>query len=236
MQNRDEIIAKGKWTFDENVTEVFDDMLERSIPGYSEMRKLCYSLSLQYCKPNTHIVDLGCSTGGAIAKLVPKVSNDITFIGVEISKPMREKARERFQGYPESKVKIIDCDLREGYPKVSASVVISCLTLQFIPIEYRQNIINNVFQSLTKGGIFIFVEKILGSNAVMDDLLVKEYYKIKGENGYSTEQINSKRKSLEGVLVPVTSKWNEDMLKNTGFTEIECFWRVLNFAGWVAIK
>jgi len=50
------------------------------------------------------------------------------------------------------------------------------------------------------------------------------------------EQIASKRKSLEGVLVPITARWNEDMLKAAGFRKIDCFWRNLNFAGWIAIK
>lgn len=50
------------------------------------------------------------------------------------------------------------------------------------------------------------------------------------------EQINAKRKSLEGVLVPITAKWNEDLLKNAGFKSIDCFYRYLNFSGWIAVK
>jgi tRNA (cmo5U34)-methyltransferase len=36
--------------------------------------------------------------------------------------------------------------------------------------------------------------------------------------------------------VPVTAGWNEEMLRGAGFQEIDCFWRWLNFAGWVAVK
>jgi DUF1680 family protein len=32
------------------------------------------------------------------------------------------------------------------------------------------------------------------------------------------------------------TKWNEDMLKTAGFRKVDCFWRYLNFAGWIAIK
>mgnify|MGYP002682876247 CR=1 FL=1 len=59
-------------------------------------------------------------------------------------------------------------------------------------------------------------------------------------NGLPLEQqrneIERKRLSLEGVQVPVTARWNEDMLRSAGFDKIECFWRWMNFAGWVAIK
>jgi tRNA (cmo5U34)-methyltransferase len=34
----------------------------------------------------------------------------------------------------------------------------------------------------------------------------------------------------------VTAKWNEDLLRDAGFRTVECFWRHLNFAGWVAVK
>lgn len=59
---------------------------------------------------------------------------------------------------------------------------------------------------------------------------------MKADNQYTEVQIKAKRKSLEGVLVPITAKWNEDLLHSVGFKHIDCYWRSLNFAGWIAIK
>jgi tRNA (cmo5U34)-methyltransferase len=42
--------------------------------------------------------------------------------------------------------------------------------------------------------------------------------------------------SLEGVLVPVTAAWNEYLLRSAGFSHVDCFWRWMNFAAWVAVK
>ena len=65
-------------------------------------------------------------------------------------------------------------------------------------------------------------------------------YKVTGyfsyENGYSAEEIERKRLSLEGVLVPVTARMNEDLLRSAGFDQVDCFWRWANFAGWLAIR
>ena len=62
-------------------------------------------------------------------------------------------------------------------------------------------------------------------------------YRMKKSNsGYSIDEIDRKSASLEGVLVPVTAKWNEDMLREAGFKSVDCFWRWMNFAGWIAIK
>lgn len=55
-------------------------------------------------------------------------------------------------------------------------------------------------------------------------------------NGYTQEEIRRKRLALEGVLVPVTAKWNEELLHNAGFRQVDCFWRWMNFAGWIALK
>ena len=114
--------------------------------------------------------------------------------------------------------------------------MLSVLTPQFKPIEYGQYIIRLVFESVALGGAFILVEKDLGATVKFDEAFVNLFLKIKRENGYTERQIDRKRMSLEGVLVPVTASWNEELLHQEGFTSVDCFWRRLNFAGWVAVK
>ena len=46
--------------------------------------------------------------------------------------------------------------------------------------------------------------------------------------------VERKRLSLQGVLVPLTAKWNEDALARAGFRSVEPIWRCLNFAAWIA--
>jgi tRNA (cmo5U34)-methyltransferase len=232
---KDNIIAEGSWQFDENVTSAFDDMLARSIPGYTQMRDLVTTLGVHFARPETLVVDLGCSRGGSLAPLVDALGPRFRFLGIEVSNPMRSAAVERFRDQGDY-VEIANLDLRESYPAGHASVVLSILTLQFIPIEYRQEIVQKVYDSLMPNGAFILVEKVLGSDSEMNSLLINQYLSLKGQNGYTVEQINAKRKALEGVLVPVTGRWNEDLLSLAGFSHIECFWRHLNFSGWLAIK
>lgn len=229
---KDEVIAGAKWEFNAEVTEVFDDMLARSIPDYEGMRRITTELASRFAQEGTSIVDLGCSRGAALKPIMKALENlDVRYMGLEISDPMVEAAKEEI---PNADVRKFD--LREGYPKVISSVTLSILTLQFIPIEYRQRIIQDVYDSLTPNGVFIFVEKILGADSYADNVFVNTYLNRKGANGYTQEQINSKRKSLEGVLVPVTDKWNKELLTDAGFKHVDCYWRHLNFAGWFGVK
>jgi tRNA (cmo5U34)-methyltransferase len=233
----DQVVPESKWKFDSSVAEAFDDMLRRSIPQYDVMRQACFDIGQSFVKEGTEIVDLGCSRGEALDPFVRKFGAYNRYFGVEISEPMLAAARERFSGYRDAGIiRIEPVDLRESYPPARASLTLSVLTAQFIPIEHRPKLFSNVFDHTVSGGAMIIVEKILGEGRKNDDLFVETYYSLKRENGYSQDQIERKRLSLEGVLVPVTARWNEDMLQWAGFTRIECFWRWMNFAGWLAVK
>jgi len=172
-----------------------------------------------------------------MSKLIDKLGVNQTFVGVEVSPPMLQAAQERFSGLMQSGVvRILDMDLRTEYPPVAASVTMSVLTLQFTPIEHRLKIMQNIYDHTISGGAFIFVEKVIGGSAGLDADFVDIYYNLKKANGYSQDQIERKRLSLEGVLVPMTAKWNEEMLHMVGFQKVDCFWRWMNFAGWIAVK
>lgn len=237
---KDEVAPNGRWEFDMDVAEVFDDMLARSIPQYEVMRQAVFQVGSHFQQKDTDIVDLGCSRGEAIAPFVDKFGAYNRYYLCDVSEPMLEATRQRFKGYINSPtqglMKVENFDLREGYPPVSASITLSVLTLQFTPIEYRQRILRNVWKHTVSGGVFILVEKVLGATAEIDNLMVSIYYEMKRKNGYTEDQIQRKRLSLEGVLVPVTAKWNEELLKMAGFTYVDSFWRWQNFAGWVAVK
>jgi tRNA (cmo5U34)-methyltransferase len=228
---------KARWQFDGSVTDVFDNMLSRSIPQYEVMREAVFELGSRFVKPHTSIVDLGCSRGEALAPFVRTFGASNRFIGVEVSPTMLGAVRERFaRPIKDGFVDIRDLDLRTHYPLEKASVTLAVLTIQFTPIEYRQRIVKTIFEHTLPGGAFLFVEKVLASTAQLDELFVERYHAMKARNGYSTEQIERKRLALEGVLVPVTARWNEDLLRDAGFRQIECFWRWLNFAGWVGVR
>lgn len=230
---KDNTNPKGKWTFDSDVALVFDDMLSRSIPQYDVMRNAVTQIGAKYAIDDTYIIDLGCSRGKALKPFVDLLPNN-HFLGIEISEPMALAARAEFNG--NERVIIRQDDLRHCFPSESASVMLSILTLQFIPIEYRQQIIENIYNGLIEGGALILVEKVLGNTARINQNMVDIYYQLKANNGYSQNQIERKRLSLEGVLVPVTSKWNEDLMYQAGFKYVDSFWRWMNFVGWIAIK
>jgi tRNA (cmo5U34)-methyltransferase len=233
----DNIQPGSRWVFDDEVANCFDNMLARSIPQYQVMREAAFELGKQFVQSGTSIVDLGCSRGEALAPYIREFGVNNRYIGVEVSGPMAQAARDRFDVHIRNGiVDIREIDLNVDYPKAKSSLTLSILTAQFIPIEYRQRVIRSVYCNTVEGGVFLIVEKVLGSTAGIDEQMVARYYDMKKKNGYSLADIDRKRHSLEGVLVPVTAHWNEELLRSAGFSEVDCFWRWMNFAGWIAIK
>src|SRR3954454_20352161 len=88
----------GKWTFDENVTRCFTDMLSRSIPDYDTMRKLVLDLGSSFVQPRTDILDLGCSRGDGLAPFIDRFGAGNRFVGLDESQPMIDACSERFKG------------------------------------------------------------------------------------------------------------------------------------------
>jgi tRNA (cmo5U34)-methyltransferase len=244
---RDETMPEGRWVFDGSVTEAFDDMLARSIPQYEVMRDAALSVGKVFAQEQTDIIDIGCSRGEALASFVREFRDrprrDGTrhyidkFVGVDVSEPMLAAARERFKSeIAAGRVSIVRRDLREGYPFVRASVTLSLFTLQFVPIEHRQRVLQDVYDHTVHGGAIVLIEKVLGETAQLDRLMVDRYYQMKSDNGYSQEAIDRKRLALEGVLVPVTASWNMELLRQAGFRDIDTFWGWMNFRGFVGVK
>lgn len=233
-------LVPGKaWSFDQEVTDHFDAMLARSIPQYEVMRDAVFAIGSRFVepRPQSAVVALGCSRGEDLVRFVRKFGAFNQYVGVDVSEPMLAAARERFRGYIDSGVVSIEtCDLRLNYPPFLASLTLAVLTLQFTPLEYRQRIVREVFKHTVPGGAFILVEKVMGHTADGDALLTDLYLGLKADEGYTADEIARKRLALEGVLVPVTARWNEDILAAAGFKYIECFWRFLNFSAWVAVK
>lgn len=240
----DNVVAGDKWEFNESVTKCFDNMLERSIPMYSNMRDSVVSMIdnythlFKYNKTKLSLLDIGCSNGLMIEHILNKKSDNyelLKVLGIDVSEPMLIDAEQRFKAF--DNVSCEFCDMRTDFPNNTRwDIVTSILTIQFTPIEYRKHILHNIYDSMASNGMFICVEKVLGSTDLNNRLFVDTYYDMKRANGYTQAQIDNKRVSLEGVLVPLESDFNKQMFKEAGFKSVETFWRWMNFEGYIAFK
>lgn len=230
----DSIISPSNWEFNEAVTDCFDNMLERSIPGYERMRELVFAFGKEFVKDDTTVVDIGCSLGNAFFPFVEKFRDSCHFIGIEQSSSMVKKARERYQKEIEQGIiEIYEKKVEDFVPKQNVSLILSVLTLQFVDVEERYKVVKELYESLVHQGAMVLVEKTSSANS---NLFEKIYYDLKRKNGYTEEQIYSKKEGLANCLIPLSREDNVKMLKRAGFSNIECIWTDIMFSAWIAIK
>src|SRR4028119_2364053 len=136
--DRDEVFREkytkpSDFKFSSKVAGVFDDMVNRSVPFYEEMQRMIAELAADHFQDNTNIYDLGCSTGATMIRMDESIPRHIQFIGIDDSPDMLEKCREKLKeaGF-ERPVKLEVADLNGQITIDAASVVVLCLTLQFV--------------------------------------------------------------------------------------------------------
>jgi tRNA (cmo5U34)-methyltransferase len=233
----EEIKKPSDFKFGAVVANAFDDMVERSVPFYNEIQRMIIELAIEHALPETNIVDLGCSTGTTMIGINPFVNENIKFIGVDDSPEMLKKCEVKLQEENFKRpYELVIADLNEEIKIENASVVILCLTLQFVRPLYRERLIKTIFDGLVSGGVLIVSEKILAEDSMFNRNFIKYYYDYKRRNNYSDMEIYQKREALENVLVPYKLSENVKMLREAGFSNIETFFKWYNFSGFIAMK
>ena len=226
--------------FDEDVANVFDDMLVRSVPFYLEQQNLIKTISRQFWKPGTKIVDLGSSLGTTLIHLAELLDDADQLIGYDNSEAMLEHARSNaaeagLDERTDFRFGDLNGDLEE-FDLANASIVTLCWTLQFVRPLQRDHLIKRVYDALVDGGALIVTEKILTNDSNMNRFFIDFYYDFKRSNGYSDSEILRKREALENVLIPYRFDENFELFRRNGFEIVETFFQWFNFAGFLCIK
>ncbi len=234
---RDEIEKVSDFKFGANVASVFDDMVNRSVPFYGEIQRMLAELAAGHAREGSFVYDLGCSTGTTMIGMDTLVEKSIRFIGLDDSQEMLDKCKAKFDEIKFERPYELRCtDLSEGVEIHNASVVVLCLTLQFVRPIYREKLVQDICKGLNPGGVLILVEKILAEESDFNRDFINYYYNYKRRNQYSELEISQKREALENVLVPYKLSENISLLRDQGFASCEVFFKWYNFVGLVAVK
>jgi tRNA (cmo5U34)-methyltransferase len=223
--------------FGKKVVAVFDDMVSRSVPFYHEIQRMIAEMANDFAVEGTNVYDLGCSTGTTLIGLDAVLSNSIRFVGIDNSEEMVKKCIANFEAAGVQRpFDIVVADLNKGVAIENASVVVMCLTLQFIRPLYRERLVTDICRQINENGCFIMVEKVLGEDSLLNRLFIKYYYDMKRRQHYSDLEISQKREALENVLIPYRLSENLELLRHCGFRYAEVFFKWYNFSGLIAVK
>jgi tRNA (cmo5U34)-methyltransferase len=223
--------------FDDNVAAVFPDMIQRSVPGYSNIIAMTGLVAARHAQDHTRCYDLGCSLGASTLAMASQLQGrPLQFIAVDNSDAMLSRCQQAIDTLALTADIELVCDPLQNIAINNASVVVLNFTLQFVPLAERDAVIRNIYNGLQPGGALILSEKICFENPVMQALTTELHHAFKMANGYSELEVSQKRSALENVLIPETLAAHEQRLRSAGFDNFGVWFQCFNFLSLVAIK
>ncbi|KPD24688.1 carboxy-S-adenosyl-L-methionine synthase CmoA [Idiomarina zobellii] len=243
MSQHDTIFSKplpsvSDFCFDQQVVEVFPDMINRSVPGYSSILQTLPQLVSRYAQKNTQLFDLGCSLGAATLAMRKGCENfdGCKIVAVDNSEPMVERAELHLGGFKSQVPVELRCEDITDTVIENASVVVLNFTLQFVPPEKREAMIQRIYDGLADGGVLLIAEKFRHVDETMNDVLVDLHHDFKRANGYSELEISQKRAAIENVMKIDTLEAHEQRFQKVGFKHQTVWFQCFNFAAMLAVK
>lgn len=216
------------------------------IPGRQDILSMISQLTAACGGDNLKVLDLGCGNGEVTASVLA-VKPDATACLVDHSDEMIRLASERFRN--NQKVTVIKYDLNQGLPpsliNEEFDVVVSCFALHHIEFENRINLYRAILGVLGKGGMFINGDRFKSDSSVIDrwefdnwiswmvERIKDKFHKEKTFNEVKQTQIESDRKL--GDKPGTIFEMSQDMIQS-GFQNVDCVYKNLNFAIMVALK
>ncbi|MFV0478325.1 MAG: carboxy-S-adenosyl-L-methionine synthase CmoA [Parahaliea sp.] len=231
------LVSPGLFRFDDKVAGVFPDMIKRSVPGYTTIIAMTGLLAGRYATAGSQLYDLGCSLGASTLAIRQHLKySNCRIIAVDNSIAMLERCRSVVEtDTHEAPVELRLANLQDVAVE-NASVVVLNFTLQFIPREQRNRVINHIYQGLRPGGIMVLSEKLTFEDPHLNALNIELHHQFKRANGYSDLEIAQKRNALDKVLLPETLKQHRQRITRAGFSSCEVWFQCFNFASLIALK
>ncbi len=100
MEKQDKIYEEGNvsglpFSFNQEVTEVFEDMIDRSVPGYNTTLRIIKQQTKNHYVEGTNIYDLGCSLGASTSSLLNALNRKSKVTAIDNSESMVRVCKER---------------------------------------------------------------------------------------------------------------------------------------------
>jgi len=225
------------FSFDRAVVDVFDDMINRSVPGYASIVSLTGHLAARHAQDHSRLYELGCSTGASLFSMRRHVTADhCTLVGIDNSTPMIAACEQNLAKSGGKAAVELHCKDFFDVEIENASVVVLNFTLQFVEKAKRDALIQRIYAGLRPGGALVLSEKICFEDERQQQLHTDMHHAFKSQQGYSDLEIAQKRTAIEKVMQPETLQRHKQRLQDAGFDNAEVWFQCFNFLSMVALR
>ena len=229
--------VQASFQFDQEVAEVFTDMISRSVPGYTMMLDMLGVLAEQTLQSGDVSYDIGCSLGASTLAIRQNTyADNAKIIAIDSSNAMLERCQKVIaRDHSKACVELV-CAKAQDIEFDQHKLCSMNLTLQFIPKEQRLELLNNIASKMQTGGALFLSEKVCFNNEFQQSKLTELHHQFKKHQGYSDLEIAQKRQAIENVLIPETIEAHTERLLLAGFSRVMIALQCFNFVAFIAYK
>lgn len=210
----------------------YDRTREKIIPNLNLMYDTLVEL-VRVEIPDPKILDLGAGTGLLAGKLAERFSRG-HFTLVDLSTEMLNMARKRFKdlsNFSYINEDYSDADLGNGY-----DMVVSALSIHHLSDDKKQFLYSKIYEVLNRNGIFINADLVLGPSKENEYIYRRNWIeKIEAENlGFDAKAkiMDIMNKHDQPASLENNLKW----LNNSGFKDVDVFYKYYNFSVMYGVK
>jgi tRNA (cmo5U34)-methyltransferase len=208
-----------------NVSKKYDSQRKYLIPCFEDFYKVCLPLIKSVSNAKT-VLDIGAGTG-LFSQFIYQKNPHLHFTLADISAPMLSVAKKRFEGLKNFDYKEIDIS-KEKIPG-KYDVIISGLAIHHLEDADKQKVYKHVYAALNEGGLFINADQVTGRTMLFDSLYKYQWRETVSASGLDHEAlIQAFERTKLDKLASLESQL--EMLKNAGFSEVDCIYKNMNFA------
>jgi tRNA (cmo5U34)-methyltransferase len=235
--------------FDEEVSEIFEDMAQRSIPMYGEVHRINAAIIERHKKgkrPPYVIWDIGGSTGMAEKALADRLGfyaphgcQEIAAHIIDVSEPMLKKVHQKLPWTVGHALDITQQGWTETPGLPQPDCIILNYVLQFVKGPYKSYILKACARALRPRGLLLIAQKEAAkanSSGVVTAAMDESYIQFRRDNGYTDDEIERKTAALKNAMWLTTKQTTLTTLYESGFDTVYETTRWCQFASYACTK
>lgn len=203
----------------------------RMVPGFVDMQRMASLLLAETAPGDAQILVVGAG-GGLELKVFAEAHVGWSFVGVDPAAEMLKLA-ESTLGPLASRVR-----LHEGYvdnaPEGPFDGATCLLTLHFLSVEERRNILAHIRRRLKPGAPFVAAHLSFPQGEGEAARWLARYAAFAIDSGVEREQALNARAAMAERLAILSPDRDEAMLREAGFCDTQLFYAAFTWRGWVA--
>ncbi len=206
--------------------QVYDEDRPKLIPQFD----LFYGTLLRQipfpAEAPIRVLDVGAGTG-LVASFITAQFPNATFLLTDISEKMLDQARERFAGSKRHDFQILDNRQLPFHEEFD--VVVSALSIHHLDHNGKQDVYLRIFRALKPGGVFLHSEQVLGPTPELEELYQNNWIDSMRASGLPEDRLQA---ALIRVREDHNATLNEQLewLRETGFRDVDCWFKYYRFA------